>query len=116
MSPRVYPFRVIDVTGWQVLYFLPGDAELDSFVHPNYRADRDRHFLTAPEVSLLEKNMRDVMIARVDHQSLDSSDVAVRGMDLFAATHGYLAQGDFVIDDGLRDVSCARSGPRLSRK
>jgi len=96
---------MIDIHGWQVLYFPPGDTELDSFVNPSYGTDRDGHFPAAPEVSLLEKNVRDVMITRVNHQSLDSPDVAVRGMDLIAATHGYLAQGDLVIDHSLRGAS-----------
>jgi len=100
---------MIDVHGWQILYLFLGDTELDSFIHPRYGADRDSHFLTIPEVPLLEKNMRDEMIIRVDHQPLDAPDISVRSMDLLTATHCHLAQGNLVIDDSLRAVSCAEA-------
>ena len=46
--------RVIDVHGRQVLHLLSGDVELDTVVDPSHGADRDSHFLAAPQVPLLE--------------------------------------------------------------
>ena len=54
------PFRVMDVHRVANPILLPGDTELDSFVHPSWGADGDSHFLTAPEVPLLEENMRNM--------------------------------------------------------
>src|ERR1019366_2580686 len=99
----------MDVHGRQVLYLLLGDAEPDTVVDPSHGADRDSHFLAAPKGPLLKEHVSNVVIARVDDQALDSSDGAVRSMDLVAAAHGDLAQGDFGNDDGLRDASRAHT-------
>src|SRR5271166_3337852 len=45
-------------TGRQVLHLLPGDAELDAvLVDRRHGADRDRHYLPAEHVSLLEEHV-----------------------------------------------------------
>ena len=44
---------VIDVHGRQVLYLLLGDVEADAVVNPCHGADRDSHFLAAPQMPLL---------------------------------------------------------------
>ena len=42
--------------GRQVLHLLPGDVELDAvLVDSGHGADRDRHYLAAEHVSLLEE-------------------------------------------------------------
>ena len=51
---------------------------------------------------LLQEHMSHVVVARVDDEPLDPPDVAIGGMDLLAAAHGHLAQGEPVVGDGPR--------------
>jgi hypothetical protein len=53
-------------------------------------ADRDGHFLAAPQVPLLEEHVGHGVVFRVDDEPLDFSDVVVGGMDVLAATHLHL--------------------------
>lgn len=53
-------------------------------------ADRDRHYLAAEHVSLLEQHVDDLVAAEVDDYPLDLPDVAAGGMEMFAAAHSYL--------------------------
>jgi hypothetical protein len=43
-----------------------------------------------------------VVIARVNDQAFDQPDVPIGGVDMLAAAHGHLPQGDRVVGDGLR--------------
>jgi hypothetical protein len=67
---------VIDVHGRQILHVLLGDGELDAFAGAGHRADRDSHFLTAPQMTLLQEHMGDVMAARVEGLERLSSRLA----------------------------------------
>ena len=78
---------MINVHGRQVLYLLLGDVEPDAVVDARHRADRDRDFPAAPQVSLLEKDVGHVAGARVGDKPLQEADVAVGGMDMLAAAH-----------------------------
>jgi hypothetical protein len=86
--------------GRQVLHLLPGDVELDAVLADSrYGADRDRHYLAAEHMSLLEEHVGDLMAAGVDDEPLDLPDVAVGGMDVFAAVHSHLSGGKGVVGD-----------------
>ena len=98
------PIRVMDVHRRQVLHLLLGDVEPDTVVDPGHDADRDGHFLAAPQVPLLEQYMGHAVTVRVDDQPLDFPDVTVGGMDMLAAAHLHLVQGDGVVGDGLGNV------------
>jgi hypothetical protein len=50
-------------------------------------ADRDRHYLAAEHVSLLEQHVGDLVAAGVNDEPLDLPDVAVGGVEIFAAAH-----------------------------
>jgi hypothetical protein len=55
--------------GRQVLDLLLGDAELDAVLADSgHGADRDRHYLTAEHVSLLEQHVGDLMAIGVDDE------------------------------------------------
>ena len=99
--PPMLPAGVIDVHGRQVLHLLLGDRELDAVAGAGHRADRDSYFLAAPQVALLEEHMGHVVIAGVDEEALDPADVAVGGVDRFAAADLHLSQGNAVAGDGL---------------
>lgn len=92
---------VVDVHRRQFLNVVFRDVELNSVRNAHHCADRDRHFPFAPEVSLLEQHVRDVMVAGVDDESLDFPDIAIRRVNVLAAAHGDLAERDGVVGDGL---------------
>jgi hypothetical protein len=80
--------------GRQVLDLLLGDAEIDAVLAGSrYGADRDRHYLAAEHVSLLEEHMGDLMAGGVDDDPLDLPDGAVGGMDVLTGAHARLAGG-----------------------
>src|SRR5580658_10160034 len=92
--------------GRQVLDLLLGDAEIDAVLAGSrYGADRDRHYLAAEHVSLLEEHMGDLMAGGVDDDPLDLPDVAVGGMDVLTAAHARLAGGKGVVGNrrGVRE-------------
>src|SRR5271163_947362 len=87
--------------GRQVLDLLLGNAELDAVLADSgHGADRDRHYLAAEHVSLLEEHVGDLVAAGVDDEPLDLADAAVAGMDVLAAAHSYLPGGKGVVGDG----------------
>ena len=92
--------------GRQVLHLLPGDAELDAVLADSrHGADRDRHYLAAEHVSLLQEHVGDLVAAGVDDEPLDLPDVAVGGMDVLAAAYSYLSGGKGVVGDGRGSAS-----------
>ncbi len=73
---------MINVHGRQVLYLLLGDVEPDAVVDARHRADRDRDFPAAPQVSLLEKDVGHVAGARVGDKPLQQRPFAARAPPL----------------------------------
>src|SRR5262245_54784279 len=78
-----------------------GHAEPDAALEVSDSADRNRHFLTPPQVAFLEEDMSDVVLARVDDQAFDHADLPVGGVDMVAAADSHLTQRDGVVGDGL---------------
>jgi len=64
-------------------------------------ADRNGDLLLAPEVALLEKDMRHVVIVGIDNESLHPPDIAIGGMYVFAAANLHLARRNTVLNDHL---------------
>ncbi len=80
-------------------YPLVGDS--DAVVDAGDGADRNGDPFVAPEVTLVEQDVCDVVIAGIDHHALDPSDSLVGGVDVFAAAYLYLARGYMVVGDRL---------------
>ena len=71
--------------------------------------DGDRHFFASPEVAFLEKDVRDVMVDRLDHQPLNPTDMAVGCIDELVPAHRHLPQRHGVLRHRRRDVARAQS-------
>ena len=78
-------------------------AEPDTVLGVGDGADRDGHFLAAPQVPLLEEHVGHVVVAGIDDEPFHMADLTVGGMDAIAAAHRHLTQRDGVVGDGLRD-------------
>jgi hypothetical protein len=78
----------------------------------SHSADRDRHFLAAPRVPLLEEQVGYIVAARFHDQSLDLPYLAVGRTDGQLAAYGYLAGWDGVDRDFLRGFRSARAPVR----
>ena len=76
------------------------------FFDPAHGADRDGHFLAAPEVTLLQEYVGHMMIVRCDDQPLHVSDLPVHRVHLLTAAHRHLAQRERV----LRHSRCGVAG------
>src|SRR5262245_16945145 len=68
-------------------------GEVDPYLvaHSICRPDRYCNLLAPPHVTLLKDHVRDVMIGRVDHNTLYRADQAICGMHSVAATYLHLA-------------------------
>src|ERR1700683_5404615 len=112
---RRLPVRSVDIHSRQVLHLLFGERDSDAIVDPGHRADRDGDLFATAQVPLLEKDMGDVVVASVEDDPLDPSDVAVGGVHLLASSYGYLAEREGVIGDGLRDTRHGARGEATSQ-
>ena len=83
---------VIGVHGRQVPHLLLGDVEPDAVHDPGDGANRDGHLPAAKQMPLLQQHVAYVVVARVDDKPLDSSDLAVGGIDALIAAHCDLAR------------------------
>ena len=63
------------------------------------RTDGDGDLLASPEVSLLEQDMGDVPVRRLDDEPLDLADLAVAGVHPLAAPHADLSRRQHVAGD-----------------
>jgi hypothetical protein len=109
---------VINVHGWQVFHLVFGEAEMDKKSPDlSHSADRDRHFLAAPRVPVLEEHVGYIVAARFHDQSLDLPYLAVGRTDGQFAAYVYLAEWDGVDGDFLRGFRSARAavGPDIDR-
>jgi hypothetical protein len=57
---------MVNVDGRQIAYLPFGQIHGDTVIDRGHHPDRDGDFLPAPQVSLLQKHVRDTVIARVD--------------------------------------------------
>jgi hypothetical protein len=89
-------------TAGQVAYLVLAEAEPDSVHNGCDRCDRDCYGLRPPQVSFVEQNMCDVMVARVDDEPLHLSDLPVGGVDMLAAANLDLPGGNAVVGDRTR--------------
>src|SRR5580692_13177812 len=95
--------------GRQVLHLLLSDVELHAvLVGSGYSGDRDRHYLAAEYVSLLQEHVGDLAAGGVDDEALNLPDVPVGGMDGLAAAHADLSGGQGVVGDRRRVREPAR--------
>jgi hypothetical protein len=97
---------VINVHGQQIFHLVLGEAEMDK-ESPDlgHGADRDGHFLAAPDVPLLEEHVGYTVAARFHDQSLDLPYLSVRRTDGQFATYVYLAGWDAVDGDPLARIA-----------
>jgi hypothetical protein len=102
VDARCVSVRVVELDRRQLSHLVPGEAELHAVVYVGDRTDRNGDLFLAPEVSLVEQDMGDVMIRRVDDQPLDPPDVAVRCVDALAAAHLNVAHRNAIANDHLR--------------
>jgi hypothetical protein len=65
-------------------------------------ADRDRNRLVPAKVTLVDDDVCEAMIGRVNHEPIYPADLAVGRLNMLAATHLHVAFGDTVLGDGLR--------------
>ena len=84
---------VVQVDWWQVAYLTFRKGEPNAVVNVADGADRNGHRLFPPEVALVEEDVCEVMIGRVDHESLDPSDCSVSGVDVLPAAHLHFPDG-----------------------
>ena len=104
---------MINVHGRQVFHLVFGEAELDKESPDlSHSADRDSHFLVAPQVPFLEEHMGYMMAASFHDQPLDLPYLAVGRKDGLGAVYLYLAEWDGVHGDLLRGFRCGGDADR----
>jgi hypothetical protein len=81
---------MVDIYSRQILHLLFGDVESDAIVDLDDSADGDGHLFASPQMSFLEKHVDYMVIPRIHDQPLNTSDSAVRGIDLLAPPHSHL--------------------------
>jgi hypothetical protein len=90
---------VVEVDGRQILYLLLGDAKADLRSKVHHGADGDCHFFAAPQMPFLEQNVSDVMVAGVDDEPLDFSNLTIRGVYWDAPSNCHFPQWQLVVRD-----------------
>jgi hypothetical protein len=83
------------------------EADLQVGRHPRHGVDRDRDSFTAPDVALLEQDMRHTAITAVDDEPFDVADLAVARTNPVAAMDVYLPEGNGLVGS---DLAAAQSG------
>src|SRR5579871_1226807 len=89
----------------QVCDLVLAEAEPHAVVDAGDGTDRDSDFLLAPEMALVEQDVGDVVVGRVDNEALDAADSAISGVDVVAAAHLDLTHGHTVTRGRQRAVT-----------
>src|SRR5690348_12549652 len=98
--------------GRQVLHLVFGEVEMDKESPDlSHGADRDGHFLAAPQVPLLQEHVGDLVAARLYGQPLDLSYLAVGRADGQFAVYAYRVGWDRVDGGLLRGFGSAGVAP-----
>src|ERR1035441_6322021 len=99
MRSGAHSHRVLDIDGREPLDLVPAECYLDELADAFHGADRNRHRLLAPQVSLIEQDVGHVVVAGIDHEPLDLPDRPVGGRHVLAAAHVDIAQRNLGIGD-----------------
>lgn len=90
---------VLDHHRRQILDLSLGEVEPDSGLDPGDRPDRDGYFLASPQVPLLQKYVRHLMVIGVDDKAFNLPDIPVRSMDVLTAAYLHFAYGHRIVGD-----------------